>query len=219
MLQCLPMANNNIGFKQTIEWYEAHAEEYAQKVADKRDSFLLDRFTKKLPAKAKILDAGCGAGRDCMALAEKGLIPTGLDLAGNLIKLAKKHQPKLNFIKGNFLDLPFPDNSFDGVWANASLVHLETIKEVKQALKEFRRVMKHNGIAHIFVKQQPGEKKTEVVAHGHSDDVALFFRWFTKAELKKLLQESGITILSIEDNYSRKGGRKNIKWIAALVQK
>jgi len=46
--------------------------------------------------------------------------------------IARTTYPEIKFVEGNFLNLPFADQSFDGIWAHASLLHLETVKAVEK---------------------------------------------------------------------------------------
>ena len=208
-----------IGFKETLEWYEQNASTYSNKIADKSDLFLLERFMEKLPVEGKILDAGSAGGRDCEIFAQKGFQPTGIDAVKSLVKEAKTKNPDIDFVHESFTNLPFEKNFFDGVWAHASLLHLENIEDVKKALSEFFRVLKTNGIAHIFVKKQLGKEKTSNVSQEYSSDFDRFFRWFTKDELSQLIEEAGFKIIQFDDDYTPKDGRKSIKWLAVLAKK
>jgi ubiquinone/menaquinone biosynthesis C-methylase UbiE len=124
----------------------------------------------------------------------------------------------MQFQHADFIELPFEDGFFDGVWAYASLVHLETIAEVEKALQEFYRVLKTEGILHILVKQQMDEKKTSVItdALSHHDR---FFRWFTKDEVQELVEKNGFVPLSLVDNYPDGAGRQEVKWIYTFAKK
>jgi ubiquinone/menaquinone biosynthesis C-methylase UbiE len=210
---------NKNDFQATLNWYEQNAKTYASKIADKPDLFLLDRFLEEIPNGGSILDAGSAGGRDCKIFLERGYSPTGIDAVKSLVEEAKSINPGIDFVHGNFLNLPFDDSSFDGLWSHASLLHLEEISDVKQSLKEFFRVLKSGGIAHIFVKQQMGKEKTSNVSHDYSGEFSRFFRWYEKEELENLLKDVGFEILDSKDNYTPKDGRKNIKWLAILAQK
>jgi ubiquinone/menaquinone biosynthesis C-methylase UbiE len=176
------MPNEVRGFSDTIAWYDANAEKYAINIESFPSGDLLDRFAKAVGRGGKVLDAGCAAGRDCGLLKDRGLVPAGIDLSEPLIEIARNKHPDIEFRQGNILNLPFEDESFDGVWAHASLVHFETTEEVVKALREFNRVLKPDGVIHVFVKQQLGDEKTSVVSDklsGHDR----FFQWFTGDEV------------------------------------
>ncbi|MCC6710985.1 MAG: class I SAM-dependent methyltransferase [Candidatus Pacebacteria bacterium] len=215
----MKQAPQKIGFKETLAWYEQNAKTYNQTTAKKPDFFLIDRFLDKITPGGLILDAGCAGGRDCSIFAQKGYSPIGIDAVKAFVAEAKITYPELNFVLGNFTKLPFADNSFAGVWAHASLLHLETISEVKTALKEFFRVLKSGGIAHIYVKKQLNQEKTSNVSQNYSGEFGRFFRWFEAKELETLIEKAGFEINIFDDNYTRKGGRQDIKWLAVLAKK
>ena len=52
------------GFRDTIEWYNKNAKQYAQATSQTASIEQIDQFAKLLPKEAKVLDAGCGFGRD-----------------------------------------------------------------------------------------------------------------------------------------------------------
>ena len=210
---------NKIGFKETLEWYKQNSTNYTNKISEKQHPFLINRFLKLIPKYGSILDAGCAGGRDCRTFKNKGFSPIGIDAVSTMVNLAKQKNQDLEFIHGDFRNLPFSDSYFDGIWAHASLLHLETIKDVKQTLKEFFRVLKKQGVAHIFVKKQLGKEKFSNVSQEYSDEFSRFFRWFNKEELITLLEEANLKILKIDDNYIPENSKRDIKWIAALVKK
>lgn len=204
------------GFHDTIEWYNKNANKYSQSIKNLPSSGLED-FVIKLPIGSKVLDAGCASGRDSRRLADKNLKVIGLDISPELIEIAKVDNPDIDFIEGNFLALPFENAIFNGIWAHASLLHLEEINEVKKTLTEFIRVLKKDGILHVYVKAQTTNKKTDVVTDklsGHDR----FFQYFTKEELEKYLTETGFQVLSIEEQ-SDPAGRLDVTWLLCLAQK
>jgi len=109
---------------------------------------------KYLRAQGKILDVGCGNGRLVGSLAELGfdLFYTGLDNSTNLLAQAWENfgfqykQVKIVWQEGDMQNLPFSDNVFDVVFAIASLHHLPSTELRQQALAEFNRVLKKEGI-------------------------------------------------------------------------
>lgn len=209
------------GLQDTITWYDKNAHIYAQATVSRAHPEQIDQFVAKLHTNAKVLDAGCGAGRDTDLLSQKGLQVIGTDLSQGLLEEAKKAYPRLTFVKGDLRELPFASNSFDGIWAHASLLHLETVEDVKQALSEFSRVIKKQGILHVFVKSQTGTEKTAVVSDTLSNHDR-FFQYFTKEELQTLLENTGFTLVSMEqfrETDRSPHGRPEVEWILALARK
>ena len=209
------------GFRDTIAWYDQNAEAYAKTgmaFVSMRD---LENFSNLLPKQGHILDAGCGAGRDTFLLSQRGFHVVGLDISHGLLSEARKQYPGLTFKEGNFLEIPFADDTFDGVWANASLLHFESIDDVVAALHEFWRVLKKDGIIHVRVKAQTGKEKTAIISDALSKHER-FFRFFTHDEMKQLLLDAKFTLVSsleFSEDEEIKHGRPEVKIIVVLAKK
>lgn len=205
------------GFKDTIRWYDQNAENYADSSYKVTPTSLINRFLQLLPQNPIILDAGCGAGKDARVFNKLGASVTGIDLSRGLIEEARKRNPTVSFEEGDFLNLRFDNESFDGVWAHASLVHLDSVDNTKKALDEFHRVLKGGGILHIYVKAQLGKNKTEVVKDTLSNHDR-FFRYYTEDEMKQLVTDASFQIIEtdLQDDLHR---RQDVKWIALFVKK
>lgn len=102
-----------------------------------------------LKANMSLLDCGCGPGSITIGFAEK-VFPgkvIGVDIQAEQLEYAKrisaeKKISNVEFQQANALSLPFADNSFDVIYANALLCH---IKDPMNVIKEFKRVLKPNG--------------------------------------------------------------------------
>lgn len=209
------------GFQDTIDWYNANAETYAESGIHNFDLNHIHTFVASLIPGANVIDLGCGPGRDTNLLAKEGLKVTGLDISDGLLRVARRDFPHLTFVEGNLFALPFSEESFDGAWSNASLLHLETIENVSTALREVYRVLKKGGIFHILVKAQTGTEKTAIVADTLSQHDR-FFHYFTTDELSQLLQEAGFAIIHTKqynETETIRGGRPEVELIWVLAQK
>lgn len=212
------------GFQDTIEWYNQNAAKYADasiQSSSVHDREQFENFISKLQQNAKVLDAGCGSGRDSNRFFQNGFEVTGIDLSHGLINEAKKRFQKITFIEGNLLALPFEKNSFDGIWSHASLLHLEKVEDVQKALQEFHRVLKKSGVLHVLVKAQKGKEKTAVVSDSLSGHDR-FFQYFTVEEIKNLLETSGFGVEQIHQYNEadrNPGGRSEVEWIISLSRK
>lgn len=82
-----------------------------------------EQFAALLPPSARILDLGCGPGRDVRLFAAAGHRPIGLDLNPTFVDMARRHG---EVVEGDIRDVTsfFAPSSFDAVWTQASLVHL-----------------------------------------------------------------------------------------------
>ncbi len=103
-------------------------------------------FESLSPVSGKsLLDLGCGAGETSVYFALQGAEVTAIDLSPEMVavgrRLAARHGVGIEFATGTAEKLPFPDRSFDLVFGNGVLHHVELIA----ALAEVRRVLKPGG--------------------------------------------------------------------------
>lgn len=209
------------GFKDTIAWYNQNAEKYAKVNAAIADLDQIEEFASLLPRGAKVLDAGCAAGRDSNLFQRKGFAVTGIDISAGLLGIAKREFPKITFVEGTFLALPFEDKTFDGVWVHQSLLHLETSEDVDKALAEFYRVLKPQGVLLILVKAQTGQNKTAVVADDFSAHDR-FFQYFTQKEIEEKLKQTGLALIRIEhykEIDKNPNGRSEVELILSISRR
>jgi len=108
---------------------------------------------------ARVLDAGCGSGRYACALALLGAAEVvGLDYGDDGLELGRRLAAdngldNVRFDKGSLLDKPYPDESFDFVWANGVYHHTE---DMERGTREFHRVMRTGGGGWYYIYGQGG---------------------------------------------------------------
>lgn len=212
-------------YQNSINWYDEHAKEYASqtRVHSIIDQLQMEQFTSLLPRNTKVLDAGCGGGRDTKVLNDKGYQVIGVDISDELIKQAKKQYPELNFEKGDLLNLKYRDQFFNGIWCHVALVHFENEKQISKAFSELSRVLINQGIIHILVKAGSNSSKTTVTSESNNNHDR-FFYYFTKEELEKLLKKNGLDIITLQqyreaDFDPKKMPWEGINWILVLARK
>lgn len=174
---------------RTIESYNKSAEWNSKKFDGYDWSKYLSKFVSMLNGK-KVLDFGCGNGRDLGFFAGKNLDCYGIDYSDELLKIAKQRVPSTKISKMNFFKtLDFPSKHFDGIWACASILHVPQEK-LSFVLSETKRVLKDDGVLFISVKKGAGEKFIK-------DDFGKgerFFSLYSKDRLKKILEKSGLDV-------------------------
>ncbi len=102
----------------------------------------LQKILEFVPAKARVLDIGCGVGQVSNFLQKKGYKVTGIDFSPLFIKESKK-AGKADFKIMDSTNLKFPDCSFDAVISAETLEH---IPNPKKALEEMSRVLRQSGL-------------------------------------------------------------------------
>lgn len=179
--------------KKTIETYDKIAEHYAKKYSNlERVKYLANRFMYCLNGN-KILDIGCGHGRDVKYFSDIGFKVVGIDLSSNLLKIAKQNAPNAKILKMDMRKLGFHDEYFDGAWAAASFLHIPK-KEAKEVLNEFNRVIKKDGVLFIAVKEGEGEKIVE--ERKNNQVYSRFFAFYEQKEFQNLVEASGFKIFN-----------------------
>jgi SAM-dependent methyltransferase len=201
----------------TLNTYNSIAKDYAAK-----DTGLikpeLKFFIENLKG-TKVLDAGCGFGRDLEFLIKSGLESYGFDGSKELLKLANVRSPKSKLELADLREkLPYSNFFFDGIWARNVLHHLKSA-EVENALAELKRILKPNGIIYIEWKEgkEEGFVKEEV-----SFGKARYYNLLSKKEVEQLIKKSGLIIMksgSYNWNERFHGKRKYSNFITIFASK
>jgi ubiquinone/menaquinone biosynthesis C-methylase UbiE len=160
------------------------------------------------PPNAKILDIGCGMGREAFRLYDMGFNPTGVDISEKAIKaaytVASESNRHISFLITNGLDLPFRDNSFAVViiWAQTlGIVYNENNQTA--FLTECHRVLKTGGIISFSGHDREYlESKYPQFLSGKKffpfADHRIHWEMFTENEMKELALKSGFWVLNCE---------------------
>jgi SAM-dependent methyltransferase len=89
-----------------------------------------------------VLDVGTGLGYAAARAAERGAVATGVDIADELLALARQRHPGIGFLPADAEDLPFAEGSFDALVCNFTINHLP---RPERAMREFARVVAPGG--------------------------------------------------------------------------
>lgn len=174
--------------KKTIRSYEEKGEDYTDRTSEggnrEFQEKMMDKTLKILNTnKPRIIDLGCGDGRDTAYFREKGLDVTGIDLSNEMISIARKKYPDNTFLQMDMRDTIFPDDTFNCAWASASIIHFPK-KELSHVEKEVYRILEPEGIFAFSFKVGEGEgyEKTETM-----EDNERYFSYYTLEDIKKAL--------------------------------
>lgn len=171
----------------------------------------------------EVLDVGTGPGRDIKFMYSKGIKRVvGLDNSEEFIKILteleeKREIPRNSFVKGDMLDIPFDNETFDIVRQNASLLHIPITTKgemLDKAIQESYRVLKENGILFVSVKKGKGVQLIDT-KEGLG---ARIYQMHTVESITKILEEHHFRILDIiEIEEQRK--QSKIDWINVIAKK
>jgi SAM-dependent methyltransferase len=173
----------------SIASYEASPATYAARYYSVDMGSYLDTFVDMLPrGTGPVLDAGCGPGRDCVALHRRGISVVGLDRSSGLLAYASA-RTTAPLVLADLRNVPFRESAFEGIWACASLVHLGT-DGVADALTEFRRAMAPSGVLFTSVPYGIGEEWRSDDAGGRR-----WFTYHTQSRMEELLRAHGFDVV------------------------
>jgi len=130
----------------TLEHYNRHAQDFWEGTRNHDVSQNIATLLQYIEAEPpfRILDLGCGPGRDLKAFSEVGHVVIGLEGAAELAAMARAHSG-CEVWQQDFLKLDLPNNHFDGVFANAALFHVPS-QALARVLSELHATLKPAGV-------------------------------------------------------------------------
>ncbi|MBH09464.1 MAG: SAM-dependent methyltransferase [Candidatus Marinimicrobia bacterium] len=108
---------------KTIDYYNNNAEEFFKNTLKIKLNDLYNKFLEYIPVGGRLLDLGCGSGRDTLYFLENGYDVTSLDGSQKMVQLSSELTKKKTLFM-RIEDIDF-QNQFDGIWACASLLHIK----------------------------------------------------------------------------------------------
>jgi len=160
-----------------------------------------DRFVSLLPKGGSVLDVGCAGGIKTKYFLDRGFSVTGIDISENLIEIAKREVTEAEYKVMSMTELNSMDKQFDGVFAQASLLHIPKAQAADVVRMMAERTVP-GGYVYLAVKKAKQEGMEEEVKE--EDDYGYtyqrFFSYFTLEELRSYLVTAGLEI-SWEDAY------------------
>jgi ubiquinone/menaquinone biosynthesis C-methylase UbiE len=155
------------------------------------DRKLLDSFATRFNKDSLICDAGCGPSAHIgRYLFDKGIKIVGVDISEKCIELARNYNPDMKFECADIVNMPFDDNTFEGLISYYSIINTPKIY-IPKIFSEFRRVLKPDGFLLVAVKAGTTE--------GYIDNLLgikarNYFSLFTKEEIVAYFSQAGFLI-------------------------
>jgi SAM-dependent methyltransferase len=153
---------------KTTSYYSSQPAVLTEKYAE-TDDLYSSMFKEWLPKRGKVMDIGCGSGRDLANLLTSGFKATGVDISGEMIDAAIIHYPELagKISISGLPALPGIEDTFDGVLCSAVLQHIPD-SSLYESFRSIRKLLKDEGLFIIsFPVNYPGiNSKTNRDAEG-----------------------------------------------------
>jgi len=191
----------------TLNYYKQNAQSFFDNTFDKPMQDLYEHFLPHLPKAGHILDAGCGSGRDTKAFLELGFHVSAFDASKEMVALATSFvgRPVIHSDFKHFKS----DDTFDGIWAAASLLHLP-YQELVTTINTLSQQLKKGG--YFYASFKYGE--TSYTKEGRH------FTPLNPALTRTLFSE--ISVLTLEEVWLSddvRQERKGEKWLNLLAKK
>ena len=143
---------------KTIDYYNKYAEEFTASTFEVDMESLYQPFLAELPEGARILDVGCGSGRDTLAFKKKGYQVDAIDYSEELVKKASRLTGIPIKLK-SFYEVDDYE-AYDGIWACASLLHCERTR-LKEVIGKLLSALKPNGVLYMSFKYSNADREKE----------------------------------------------------------
>ena len=187
------------GWETVSTGYEQHfARLTSQAVPALLDAALVEKGMR-------VLDVCTGPGMLAAAAVGRGAEAIGLDFSENVLKIAKRNNPGIEFRQGDAQAMPFEETSFDAVVCGYGIIH---VPEPAKALSEMRRVLKPGRRAVISVWQSPKPSNGfgllyEAFNTYGNPDVPLphgpdFFQFSGEEKIADALRQSGFSEIAVQ---------------------
>lgn len=192
---------------ETIAYYEKNAERFFKDTVQVDMSALYRPFLELMPHGGRILDAGCGSGRDSLYFKQLGYQVDAFDASAEMCRLASAYlgQP----VKQMTFDEVEWNSDFDGIWACASLLHVNKAS-LSAVLERLARALKPTGVFFISVKRRDEEWNQEGrLFNGYNEES---FCWLIE-------EQTLLHLYSLWTSADVRQGREGEQWLNAIVQR
>ena len=173
---------------KTRDYYNKHADEFAVSTFKVDMESLYQPFLAELQEGVRILDVGCGSGRDTLAFKNKGYQVDAIDYSEELVKKATRLTGIPIKLK-SFYEVDDYE-AYDGIWACASLLHCERSR-LAEVLEKMVQALKPNGVIYMSFKygdsdrEKDGREFTDLNEHQAEEllsqfkNISLVQQWIT----------------------------------------
>lgn len=189
-----------------VEYYNQNADSFFNGSVAADMSEPRDKFMAFLPEKGKVLDAGCGSGRDSKAFMDAGYDVVSFDASLEMCRRASGYIGR-EVANLRFEDISFADE-FDGIWASASLLHVP-MGELPKIMQKMNAALKAGGVMYASFKYGDGTKM-----RGERR-----FSDFNEKSIVPLFEDAGFAIRDNEVGHDNRPGRESEMWVEVIAVK
>jgi SAM-dependent methyltransferase len=190
----------------TLAYYDRQAANFATQTADLDLSPLYDRFLRHVWPGGRILDAGCGPGRDTLAFAERGYEVVAFDASEEMVRFARARLGDRADIHLMRFDDVWWHRQFDGIWACASLLHVPSAS-FPDVASRLVGALRAGGAWYMSFKLGEGERLAE----------GRLFVDYTEATLRAALTGLPVDVVEAWQSTDLRPGHQDERWLNAVL--
>lgn len=193
----------------TIEYYNSNADTFFNDTVNADMRYCLDRFLDTLEDKEgsiRILDAGCGSGRDTKYFLEEGFLVDAFDASEEMCRKASEYTG-IDVKCMSFEEFE-EENIYDGIWACASLLHVERDR-LEDILVRLGKGLTGSGKMYASFKKGEGDRIKE----------GRYFTDMTEDSARELFEEAGLKVLDVFVTGDVRDGRVEQQWVNVIAEK
>lgn len=189
---------------ETLNYYETNAADFVKDTINADMGFNRRKFLDRLPRQGRILDFGCGSGRDTKAFLDLGYEVEAVDGCRELCEIAANYTG-IRVKQMDFLELNEKEK-YDGVWACSSILHLP-YEKLKVVMVKMAAALKKNGVFYISFKYGDfaGWRNGR------------YFTDMTEDGVRRLVEEiDGMAVEEMWVTADVREGRRDERWVNAV---
>lgn len=199
----------------TIKAYDAIAPRYSKVHFNPFYIKEFNFFRHAVPGK-KVVDIGCGAGRDATVFLKNGFDYLGIDGSHGMLMVARRRVGRARFKLMDFYKLQLPSHSFDGFWAAASLLHVPK-KKIVGVLKGLRKIIKPGGVGFISLKERKRVGEA-LLPYPKNPGTYRYWSFYTTREFERALGKSGFRMIRFMAHFEPEADGSKTKWLCFFVK-
>ena len=193
---------------ETLNYYNENAKEYFETTKNLKTIEIYKEFLSMVKSSGKVLDLGCGSGRDSLYFKNAGFDVTSVD---GSIELAKEAEKLINqeVIVSKFEDFK-SEERFDGIWACASLLHVRR-ENIGEVLRNLADNLNKGSVFYLSFKYGDDE---------YIDERGRYFNCYKEEGFEKMV--SSIKEYKVKSMYKTGdslGGRANLTWLNIILER
>lgn len=196
------------GAADTLSYYSRNAANFVAETAELDVSSLRERYLRHVRTGGRILDAGCGSGRDALAFAKLGYEVTAFDACEEMVQLARVHIGHVGSVSCMRFDDVRWQSYFDGIWACASLLHVPSASFPAVAMR-LVDALRPRGAWYLSFKLGEGERM---------ESQRLFVN-HTESSLRKALDGLGVEMTEAWTSADIRPPHRSEYWLNAIALK